>query len=129
MIRTDDKKERGKVCDTDGDIRNRYVQNFEGCEHLWQVTVYGRMKVYMKQGWQKQSNSMWIRLNWHRIGNSNELLCIQQLNFWYHETKVKVNSLSTLSPRNAPEAFWRSREREQLFSFPGFENRTVQPVA
>ena len=50
----------------------------------------------MKQGCQKQSKRMWVRLNWHRIGISNELLCVQQLNFWYHERKAKVKSLSTV---------------------------------
>jgi hypothetical protein len=74
---------------------------------------------------------MWIKLKWHRIEISNEMLCIQQLNFWYHERKVKGRTPVPIEQEGgwASEPFWRSREREQSFTFPGFENRTVQPVA
>jgi hypothetical protein len=41
---------------------------------------------------------MWFRLNLHRIQIDNEMMCIQQLNFCYHESKVKLKSLSTFIP-------------------------------
>jgi hypothetical protein len=67
------------------------------------------------EGWR----SLWNRGNRNRvagcgldstgIGISNELTCIKQFNFWYHERKVKVKWLSILSPRKNSGTHWTRR--------------------